>query len=226
MTEILILHGWGSSSAKWEEVKGILVRYGIKVFVPDLPGFGYSQAPSRAWAVDDYVEWVREFCEKNNLSQFFLLGHSFGGTVAVKFSLKYPEKIKKLFLVAPAIIRRKSFQKETIKKTASFFSFLPSFIKKIIYKLLIRSDYPATFGVMRETYLKIIQENLSSYLSEIKVPTIIIWGERDIITPFSDAHFIKEKIPGSKLKTFPDVGHSLHKEAPAQLVQNILQDLQ
>ena len=226
MQDILILHGWGSSSKNWAQVRNIFESKGLNVWLPDLPGFGESPPPKFTWSVDDYVEWVREFCEGKGLSQFFLLGHSFGGAIAVKFVLKYPEKVKKLFLAAPAIIRQKSFQKAAIKRTASFFSFLPSFIKKIIYKLFIRSDYLETKGVMREIYLRTIKEDLFPCLSQIKVRTIIIWGEKDTKTPFQDAHLIKEKILGSSLKTLPNVFHSPHREVPGELVKNILEELQ
>ena len=231
MTDILILHGWGSRSQNWSEVRNLLEAQGIKVYIPDLPGFGQSPPLERPWSLDDYVEWLLKFINdsqaRGELSEpFFLLGHSFGGAVAVKFTLKHPEKLKKLFLVAPAIIRRKSSQKERFKKTASFFSFLPSFIKKIIYKLFIPSDYPVTKGVIRETYLKIIKEDLSSSLSEIKVPTIIIWGKEDKVTPFKEAHFIKEKISGAFLEILPKIGHSPHREVPGELTRTILRHLQ
>ena len=78
---------------------------------------------------------------------------------------------------------------------------------------------------MREIYLGTIKEDLLSYLPGIKAPTIIIWGEKDNITPFKDSYFIKEKISGSKLKTFPGVGHRLRKEVPEKLAQIILEEL-
>lgn len=226
MTPILILHGWGSSGRKWLQIKNLLETQELKVFTPDLPGFGETPPPQSAWSVDDYVEWVREFCEGKGLSQFFLLGHSFGGAIATKFTLKYPEKVKKLFLAAPAIIRRKSAQKDSIKKVASLFSFLPIFIKKILYKIFFKSDYFLTVGIMRETYLKVIQEDLLSFLPEIKVSTIVIWGDQDRVTPFGDSSFVAGSIPGAKLKTIFGVGHNLRKEAPDQLVKIILEELQ
>src|SRR3989338_2017308 len=108
---IIILHGWGSSSKRWERVRESLERKGCKVFVPDLPGFGENPPPLNPWSVEDYVEWVKDFSEKNNLTDFVLVGHSFGGGVAAIFAAKYPQKIEKLVLVAAAIIRRKTLRK-------------------------------------------------------------------------------------------------------------------
>ena len=228
MNNILILHGWGSRAGNWSRVKELLENQRYKVFVPDLPGFGENSSLSRVWEIDDYVEWVSDFCEKNNLSQFFLLGHSFGGAVAVKFSLKYPEKVKKMFLVASSGIRRKTIKKEILKKIANFlkfFSFLPFYfsIRKIFYKIIIRkSDYPYTKGIMKETYLKIVNEDLSFCFSEVSVPTIIIWGDKDDVLPVKNAYFINQKIKNSNLVIVPGANHDLERKVPEILVEKIL----
>jgi len=98
---ILILHGWGSKSDRWEATAELLAKKGFFVVVPDLPGFGKSETLKEVWGVDTYVEWVNKFSDsipelKNG---FYLLGHSFGGAVSVKFAIKYAQKIHKLFLL-------------------------------------------------------------------------------------------------------------------------------
>ncbi|MDP2864579.1 MAG: alpha/beta hydrolase [bacterium] len=222
MNNILILHGWGSRAKNWSRVKELLENQGYKVFVPDLPGFGENSPLSRAWAIDDYVEWVSDFCEKNNLSQFFLLGHSFGGGLAIKYTLKYPEKIKKLFLVAPAIRRKKTFKKEILKKLSVFFPKL-SFLRKIFYRLLfLKSDYPyVQGGIMKETYLRVIKEDLSDNLSNISISTVIIWGEKDNVTPLKDAYLINKEIKGSKLEIIKGGRHVPNMETPEILAEKI-----
>ena len=221
MNSLLILYGWGSSAENWAHVKELLEKKGYKVFLPDLPGFGKSSLPASPWSLDDYVDWLNNFCEKNNLSQVFLLGHSFGGAVAAKFSLKYPEKIKKLFLIANSGIRKKTLKKQFLKKFSPIFKrFL--LIKKVFYKFFIKSDYLRTSGIMRETYLKVINEDLSEIFSEINVPTVIIWGNKDKITPITDAYFINKNIKNSKLEILPDVSHHIRKEAPQLLVSKII----
>ncbi|PIP25191.1 MAG: hypothetical protein COX34_00095, partial [Candidatus Nealsonbacteria bacterium CG23_combo_of_CG06-09_8_20_14_all_36_12] len=161
MNTILILHGWGwpVSVHQWIRVKELLEKEKFKVIVPDLPGFGENPPPSQPWTISDYAEWVKDFCEKNEISQFFLLGHSFGGSVAAKFSVKYPEKVRKLILVDSAGIRRKRLKKELLKATAhiiNIFSFLPGYnlVRKIAYKTIFRrSDYLLSVGIMKDTYL-------------------------------------------------------------------------
>jgi len=224
MKKILILHGWGSSSKKWFEIKEILEKEGYQVFIPDLPGFGDNPPPSRSWSLTDYTEWLKDFSEKNKLERFFLCGHSFGGGIAVKFSLKYPERVEKLFLLSPALLRKKTFPQKIIEKIASLFKFLPNFLKKIIYKV-IKSDYPTTKGVMRETYLKVIREDLTHFLTKLKIPTIIIWGEKDFITPLKQSFLIKEKIENSILEIIKGGGHSFYQEQPEKVSEIILKYL-
>lgn len=230
---ILILHGWPSSSEKWIEVGKLLAEKETKVFIPDLPGFGKSQEPLLAWNTDSYIEWIREFCDniEDLKKEFYLVGHSFGGGLAAKFAVKYNQRISKLFLISAAAIRGVTPKKKLfyrIAKIVKVFSFIPyyDFIRKVFYKFVIRkSDYIYQKGIMKDTYVKIISEDLSFRLSFIKVPTIIIWGDNDNLTPVEDANFIHEKIRNSKLVIIKDKKHSLQLEAPEILTEKILENV-
>jgi len=78
---------------------------------------------------------------------------------------------------------------------------------------------------MRDTYLKIIAEDLSPVLSQVQVPTIIIWGEKDDITPLSDAYKINAKIKNSKLEILSGVDHDVNVKAPEKLAEITLKYL-
>lgn len=231
MNTILILHGWGSCAKNWSKVKGLLEGRGYQILVPDLPGFGENPPPTTAWNIDNYLEWVRGYCKKNNLSRIFLVGHSFGGSVAIKYAIKYPQDVEKLFLVAAAYLRRKTFKIilfSVIAKIFKIFSFLPFYFlsKRAFYKFIVRkSDYPYASGVMRESYLKIIKEDLSGLVSSIQASTIIIWGKNDDTTPVKNAYLLKEKVKGSKLVIIEGGDHDLERKAPVLLVEKIIQNL-
>ncbi len=238
---MLILHGWPSSSEKWVAVGELLSQThsagsgqeGLKVIVPDLPGFGKSQQPSQAWNTDSYIEWVREFCDNVDglAGEFYLLGHSFGGSLAAKFAVKYNQRITKLFLISAAAVRESTPKKKfyyQISRVGKIFSFVPGYplFKKAFYKFIIRkTDYPYVKGVMKETYIKVVSEDLSHRLSFIKVPTVIIWGAKDDSTPLEDGQFIHGKIKNSTLVVVPDKKHSLQIEAPELLAEKILANM-
>lgn len=227
----LILHGWGSSSDRWQKIGESLSEHGFTVIIPDMPGFGKSETPKTPWDFNNYVGFVQEFTRTLNLQNFYLLGHSFGGAVAVKVAVDFPQKINKLFLVSCAYMRKKTMLKKVlakISKVVRIFSFLPYYAlaRKAFYKFIIKkSDYIYAKGIMKDTYLKIISEDLSCHLSFIKVPAVIIWGDKDESTPVENAYFINKKIKNSKLVIIPDASHNLNQKYPEILTKEILENL-
>lgn len=227
----LILHGWGSSSNKWIKEAEIISEKGFKVIIPDLPGFGESAQLERPWTVNDYVKWFEEFTKLLEIQDFYLLGYSFGGALASKIAVKYPQRVQKLFLVAAAVIRKKTPQKNflaKISKLIKLFYFLPfyAFFRKAIYKFIIRkSDYVYTEGIMKQTYLNVVADDISFHLSFIRVPTVIIWGDKDQSVPIDDARAINEKIKNSKLVIIPGADHLIHKQIPEVLAEKVLENI-
>lgn len=227
----IILHGWGSNSERWIKEAEIISAKGFKVIIPDLPGFGLSEKLTNAWRVNDYVSWFENFTKELGIDNFYLLGYSFGGALASKIAVKYPQRVNKLFLVAAAIVRRKTPQKGFSAKVAKFvklFSFLPfyAFFRKAVYKFIIRkSDYVYTEGVMKETYLNVVADDVSFNLPFIKVPTVIIWGDKDNSVPVEDAKYANEKIKNSKLVIIPGADHLMHKKLPELLAEKVLENI-
>ncbi len=230
---LLVLHGWGSNSGRWHKVAELLAEKNIMAIIPDLPGFGTTPEPASAWNLDSYVEWLNEFCEKipelNN--SFYLLGHSFGGSLSVKFTVKYTQKVKKLFLVSASCVRKVTVMKNffyRLSKIFKIFSFVPGYqlFRKAFYKFILRkSDYPYVRGVMKDTYMKVVSEDLSWRLPFVKVPTALIWGNKDTSTPLADAKIIQGKIRNSHLVVVPGAKHSLQIEVPEILAQKVLENL-
>ncbi|MCK4453818.1 alpha/beta hydrolase [Candidatus Parcubacteria bacterium] len=239
---LIILHGWQSSKEKWQTIKQELQKctengsqcIEIKVIIPDLPGFKKETELDRVWDLDDYINWFEKY--SSGLSEpFYLLGHSFGGRMAIKFAAKHPEKLKELILVSSAGIKSKqnilylTFLAYA-KKFKWIFLKLPLFknlfpiLRKIFYKYILRkTDYinAEKMPYLQKTFKKVIAEDLTPYLSQIKTPTLIIWGKGDKITPLSDAYLMKEKIKNSKLEILKSVGHVPHLKNPEILTQKI-----
>ena len=229
---ILILHGWGGSSDSWIRVQEILAREGFKVICPDFPGFGKSKTPFEPWGVKEYGNFVLNLTKILELQNFFLLGHSFGGRVAIKFSVLYPEKIKSLILCDSAGIKQKwgigeklIFQISKIGNAIFTPTPLRRFkdkAKNLFYIFLRHRDYAKADGTMRETIKKVLTEDLLKDLPQIKIRTLIIWGESDKLVPVKYAHIFKEKIENSELKILPKIGHSPHLEVPEKLAEIII----
>lgn len=227
----LILHGWGSNSDRWVTVAEQISAKGCKVIVPDLPGFGKSDALTTTWNMNNYINWLEAFVKELNVSEFCLAGHSFGGALACKYAIKHPQDVTKLFLISAASVRKKTTQKSALKNIAKIvkkFAFIPgyAFFRKAFYKFIIRkSDYPYVDGLMKETFKNVISEDLAQYTGFIRTATVIIWGDKDKSTPVEDAYFMNEKIKDSKLVIIPGAGHALNKEYPELLAEKIIENV-
>jgi len=229
---ILILHGWPSSSDSWVRSMKSLSRIGYQVICPDLPGFGKSDTPTEPWNVDNYMEWLMGFVNVLKLDKFILLGHSFGGRIAVKFSAKYADNLKCLILCDSAGIRPELDAKSTaIYKmvqignsvfVSGFLLKIKDVLRNILYFFIKNRDYVKAKGVMRETMTKVVNEDLTSCLPKIKNKTLLIWGKKDKLVPIEYAYQFKNKIKDSKLEIIPGIGHSPHLRAFEKLTEIII----
>jgi len=232
---ILILHGWGSSAKNWSRVKKFLEQKGKKVFVPDLPGFGLNPAPKNPWSVSDYSNWLEKFCRENNLSKFFLAGHSFGGGIAVKFAINHSESIQGLILINPAIIRIRTIKyylSLAVAKSCNLILSLPllsklkPFLRRIFYWLLGTRDYQRLdlnkTTTMKETFRIVVSEDLSNYLPAVQSKTLVIWGEKDKVTPIEQGYCINGRLPYSRMEIIKGAKHGINLEMPDVLAEKIL----
>lgn len=187
----LILHGWGGNADSWKKVQDILAQ-DFCVIVFDFPGFGKSWPPKKIWDAESYVEFVFALLNKLNINQnFYLLGHSFGGMIALKIAAIHPEKIKKLILVSPAIFRSSNRLIKYLilinsKIVRLFFGWIPGFkfLRKVFYKYFLgKTDYIEAQGIMEKIFKRIISTKIPQFVFKmVDVPTIIIWGKKDKVT--------------------------------------------
>ena len=229
---VLILHGWGASSSSWEKVQGILACNNYKIYCPDLPGFGKTDSPKKAWGVSDYVDWVSEFAKSQNLDNFILIGHSFGGRISIKFANYYPKKVKSLILcdsaglkVSPSFSRRLVlFFVGSLKLMfgITFFQKIKEEMKELFFFAISSTDYAKASKIMRKTMKRVLAEDLFVYLNGIKTKTLIVWGKKDKLVPVEHAHVFKEQIQDSQLEIISNVGHSPHLKVPDKLSGIIL----
>lgn len=233
---ILILHGWGASLSSWEKVQEKLAQKGFEVYCPDLPGFGKTEKLAAAWDLDDYSNWVDEFCEYFKLNNIIIIAHSFGGRITIKLNQSsFKERIKKNILIAPAGVKINLNKKQ---KTLSFISKIGNSIlslpllrifkgriKKIFYLILPKMDYIEASPVMQETMKKVIEKDLTPLLSNIKKETILIWGKKDKMVPVRVSEIFKKEIEKTEVNILTKNGHSPHLEDPQKLIEAIIKYL-
>ena len=218
---VVVLHGWGASSAAVASIQRCLEAE-HRTIAPDLPGFGASDRPPRAWGSADYAALVRRFLEQLGIERASLIGHSRGGAIAIVLAATAPELVDKLVLVDSAGIRARRGPKYharvwAFKAARRAGRGLPR--RGSIGEWLARrfgSDDYRQAGPMRATLVRVVNEDLRALLPRVTAPTLLIWGERDDATPLPDGRLMEHLIPDAGLVVFPGAGHYAYADDPGR----------
>ena len=210
---LVILHGWGSDLSRWRPLAESLRAAGLKVVLPSLP-----QDKVRNTA--DFADWLNQ--KTKTLAPFFLVGHSFGGQIAINFAARYPQRVKKLILIASAGVRRPSWKSALFLPFAKLLKFAPLKFKRLAYQAIGATDYVKASLVMKETMKIILREDQRENLKKITTPILLLWGEHDQYTPLDQAKLMQGVLPNSQLVIFPDGKHGLPFTHTGKIKEKIL----
>lgn len=194
-TDVVCLHGWPGDSTKWAELSSYLDNQNLSIWSLDLPGWGKSSL-DQVFTLKDYANYLKKFLEKHNILNPILIGHSFGGRVAIKYVNIYPEDINKIILISSAGIVDQSLHEQLRIK---FSELLPSFIKNNLHPWLGSYDYRQANKHKRQTFNNIVTEDLRALISSINCPTLLLWGDEDHTTPIKHAKVFNALIKKSQL---------------------------
>lgn len=216
---LLMLHGWGDNLRTFDQVTPALSQ-NFQLILMDLPGFGHSSALLYPFSLDDYTLTVERFLAALEINEVFVLGHSFGGAIAIKLAA-FSNKIKRLILEDSSGIRNKDLIvkfKICIYKTLKLI--LNEKYREKLRHILGSPDYRSA-GVLRNTLVKVVGEDLRCLLSNIGIPTLLIWGRNDKETPIAQARIIKNEIKDSTLHIIDSVGHFPHLEKHEEFIKTV-----
>lgn len=221
---LILLHGWGSNI---NLMQSLITHFkeNYRVVALDMPGFGASAEPKEPMDVSDYTDFVIKFIEKLGIKKANILGHSFGGRLIIKMmsKTKLPFEIDKIILVDSAGIKPKKdmitkLKIKSFKMVKKLFEgtilgkMYPNFIENI-RKKSGSQDYNSATLIMRQALVKVVNEDLTNLLCNIKNQTLLVWGENDDATPIKDAHLMNKLISNSKLVIVKKAGHYSYIES-------------
>lgn len=225
---ILLLHGWGGNlQSLYPLANELSIILSNKVVNLELPGFGSTPIMKDLMGTADYSNFVYEFLNSRNIKKCILIGHSFGGKTSINLTLKHPEIIEKLILINSSGIKPKNSIKKKIFKT--FVSFIPqkikdiAILKQIFYKKIVREYDYLEAGELKKSLDKIVGEHFDDKLHNIKIPTLIIWSQKDNAVPLWMGEFMKSKINNSKLIVVKNKTHGLPLKEP-KMVSKLIND--
>ncbi len=233
---VLIIPGWGTVINTYTTLYNSIANY-ANVICLDMPGFGQSEEPKESWNLNNYITFITKFIKSQKINELDVIGHSNGGRVIIKLMSQpnLPFTINKIILIGSAGIVHKKTIKQKIKIRTFKICKTIAQIKpvKLIFPNLLdevkkhfgSADYKNASPIMRETMVKLINEDMRSYLPNIKAPTLLIWGENDTETPIADAEIMEQMIPDAGLIKIKGCSHYVFLEKPAYvniIIQNFL----
>jgi pimeloyl-ACP methyl ester carboxylesterase len=206
---ILFLHGWGISTEPYQEILKLLAQQ-HPVLAPDLPSFARSSYPKLIPDYDSYARFMLSFLDALNLQKVHLVGHSFGGGIAISLSTLVPDRVSSLVLVdstgIPSVSIPEAVPRRAVEMTAQLL--LPRLKLKLI-------DIPQVFshnllfntGNVIQSLLLSLQADLNHLLPKVKAPCLLLWSDKDLIIPVTVAREMAAKIPDARLTTVEEGCH-------------------
>jgi pimeloyl-ACP methyl ester carboxylesterase len=224
-TPLLLVHGFGTEAAiNWHEQ---LVPFSSEydVIAPDMPGFGASECPADTNCIALQVRCVRALLDSLGLERIALVGHSMGGWISLAFAAAHPERVERLVVVDAAGLRFEpdlSLERALLPETVDDVRLLiranfrtplriPAFVLRDLLRLAQRDVVPRTALLERLVYG---DEHVDDHLARIAVPTLVVWGRHDPLTPLALGERIAGAIAGADLAIFEDAAHSPNVERP------------
>lgn len=210
---VVLLHGWGAASATMALVHDDLARR-YDVTAIDLPGHGRSGLPPEAWGTAEYTTCVLAVMDRLGIARPHVVGHSFGGRIALDLAARHPDRIDKLVLISSAGLRPPRSVGYVLRAGAAKVArglgrvggARGRAMRDRVYSKVASPDY-AKAGPMRATFVKVVNEDLTSLLPSIQAPTLVIWGSHDTETPPVMGRRIARLIPHARLAVITGAGH-------------------
>jgi pimeloyl-ACP methyl ester carboxylesterase len=220
---VLLLHGWGANKESFTFVAESLDKH-FRVVTVDFPGFGASGEPPVPWGVEEYCSFVEKFNAALGIQNPIIAGHSHGGRTAIRYASRNP--VHKLILLDSAGIKPKRKLSYYIRvysyKAAKHLLKLPGLrhkreqILERFRKSTGSADYKQATPLMRQTLVKLVNEDLKAYLPKIQAPTLLIWGELDTATPLEHGKLMEKLIPNAGLVTMKGGSHWVYAQRPRE----------
>jgi len=246
---LLFIHGFGAGMWVWEkQIDSLSQSY--RLYLLDLIGHGFSDRPRISYTSEAYIQFLKDFMDGVGVKKATLIGNSMGGGLAWAGAIAFPERVHKLILInsiPPDVltqVKNESFRTLVAIKDIPFLPYLViasrsrNSIKRVLRecvsdaRLLTREVIDRQYRLSRirgspwvlYSTLKNAKEALTfkDALSKIRHPTLLIWGEKDLIFPPPVGERLHRAIPGSEFKLIKGSGHIPMWETPDEVNEAIL----
>jgi pimeloyl-ACP methyl ester carboxylesterase len=220
---VVFVHGAGGSHQHWlYQVRDLPQSHSYAL---DLPGHGRSGAAGRD-SIQAYTDWLIAFLDAAGLNQVVLVGHSMGGAIAQETALRYPGRVAALGLVAtgaklrvaPAILDGILEDHKAAVRLICDWAFGPEASPDLV-RLGRRQMAKVPARVLRGDFVACDAFDVRSQLARIKIPTFVLCGSRDYLTPVKFSVYLRDQIAGASLHLVEGAGHMVMVEQPTALTR-------
>lgn len=247
--DIVMVHGFASSTYSWEQVAPALQKSGYHVWTLDMKGFGWSDKPQgQAYDAFTLMQEVKAWMDAVGLRKVIYVGNSLGGAVGTLLALEYPERVERMILIDPAgyqqkkpLIIRMAGIPGSIGVTKAFFGrWMVSWnLKEVFYhkdwvtperieayyaRLCTSGALDAQGAVIKGLDFDAFEKYIRR-IPDITTPTLLIWGQNDIWIPLENGHRYRRDLKSSRLAVIPECGHVPQEEFPDLTAKLILEFL-
>lgn len=210
--DVLLLHGWGQNKEMMDAIFEHL-KDTFHVVSIDFPGFGQSENPKEPWGVPEYRAYLENFIQQRNIQNPILIGHSFGCRVAIRYAAIHQDGVKKMVLTGAAGIRPKRgldyHVRTTAYKTGKWFLKVTGQKEKLeeLQKNAGSEDYRNAQGVMRATFVKVVNDDVTPILKDVVCPVLLVWGDQDTAAPIWMGKVMEKEMKDCGMAVFEGDDH-------------------
>lgn len=238
---VVMLHGFGASLQTWDAwAEGLASTH--RVIRIDLPGSGLSPPdPAHDYRDERSLQMLTALLDQLGLPRVSLVGHSMGGRIAWTFAAQHPERIDKLVLVAPDGFASLGFEYGKPTDVPAMLGLMRHVLPKPLLRMNLQAAYarpesltdavttryhdlilaPGARQAMLDRLQQTVLQEPGPLLRQIKAPTLLVWGEADAMIPFANARDYLQAVAGSRLVSWPQVGHLPQEEAAEQSLKAV-----
>ncbi len=222
---ILVLHGWGAHLEAIEPIVAPLAEQ-TEVVALDLPGFGQSADPPEPWGSEEYARFVADLLAELGIPRCHVIGHSRGGAVAICLAAGRPELVDRMILIDAAGLRPKRGMRYRMRVAVAKLGRLLGLLgppgrrlQERMRRRVASTDYLQASPAMRETFRRVIAEDLSGRLPEVAASCLLVWGDADEDTPVWMGRRMEELLADGALVVFEGAGHFSYADEPVRFAQ-------
>ena len=224
---LLALHGWGRDHHDFDQLFRSELNPTMSALGLDLPGFGATPAPPESWGSEDYARSLAGVLELMD-DRPIILGHSFGGRVALKLARLFPDRIGGLVLTGVPLVAtagaRSPFGYRVVRSLARH-SLISEERLDRARRRYGSNDYNNASGVMREILVRVVNERYEEDIDQVVVHVEMLWGAQDRETPVEGAVVAERRFKDAHLEVLEHLGHLIPIEAPAPLAAAVARTL-